>query len=62
MSMMNAVFRAADTDEQLQMRIKDAQITSAEVVELLKDAQANILRFLEQSKRPNRCETPAWSL
>jgi hypothetical protein len=49
MSMMQAVFRAADADEQMQMRAKNAQMTPAEAVELLKDAQANIQRFLEKS-------------
>jgi hypothetical protein len=64
MSMMQAVLRAANAEHGnvQQMRARNAQTTSAEVVELLKDARANILRFLEQSKVPNRCEMPAWSL
>ena len=62
MSMMQAVFRATDADEQMQMQARNDQMTSAEVIELLKDARANILRFLEQLKKPDRCEMPAWSL
>lgn len=53
MSMMQAVFRAADASEQTQMRARNVQMASAEVVELLKEARANILRFLKQSERPN---------
>src|SRR5947207_8742238 len=62
MSMMQAVFRAADADEQMQMRARNAQTTSAEAIELLNVTRGNILTFLAQSKMPNRCETPAWSL
>jgi hypothetical protein len=59
MSMMQAVFRAADADEQqMQMQVRNAQTTTMNIVKLLEDARANIQRFLEKSKKPNRCETP----
>jgi hypothetical protein len=65
MSMMQAVFRAADADEQqmqMQMQAKDVQMISTEVVELLEDVRANIQRFLEESKKPNRWKEPVRSL
>src|SRR6266516_5903348 len=45
MSMMQAVFRAANAEHGnvQQMQAKNAQTTSAEVVELLKETRANIL-------------------
>ena len=54
--MMQAVFRATDADEQMQRQVRNDQMTSAEVIKLLKDARANILRFLEQLKKPDQCE------
>jgi len=61
-SMMQAVFRAADAEQvKVQQVQTDPQMTSAEVLKLLKETRLNIWRSLN-STGLDRYKTPAWNL
>jgi hypothetical protein len=65
MSMMQAVLRAQSADAE-QIKVQqvqtDPQITSAEVLKLLKETRSNIWKSLVNSAGLDRCKTPAWNL